>query len=249
MKSKLTQSLISYGLTDNEALIYICLLKKLEATVFEISKETAIPRPTVYITLEKMKANKLVSMLRKNNVQYYTPENPSRLKMIINEKEAILNAVLPELNAIIDTDIEKPDVRIYTGASGVKIVLEDILEVMNSCDERVLLAASRSEILDRFPNYFPEWVKRRESLKIKTKLILPESERKTHAFEPNEARDVRYLPDNFGFKAMVEIYANKMAVFNLKEDEIYSIVIESEPVVQTFRQFFNFAWEQLGKTV
>ncbi len=247
MSINVVHSLVSYGLTDNEAAIYVCLLKKLEATVFEISKETTIPRATVYITLEKMKEQKLVSLLRKNNVQYYTPENPLRLKAIIEEKESILDAVMPELKAIIDTDAEKPDVRIYTGASGVRIALEDILEVLERKKETTLLAAARSEVLDRFPNYFPEWIKRRESLKIKTKLILPESERKTHAFEVNEARDVRYLPDNFGFKAMVEIYGNKMAVFNLKEDEIYSIVIESEPVVQTFRQFFNFAWEHANK--
>jgi len=221
----------------------MCLLKKLEATVFEIAQETGIPRATVYITLEKMKEQRLVSLLKKNNVQYFTPESPSRLKMIIDEKENILKSLLPELQALIDTDTERPDVRLYTGPSGVKIVLEDILETMDRKKEYLLLAASRTEILDRFPSYFPEWIKRREKLKIKSRLILPESEQKKHAFESNEMREVKYVPDAFGFKAMIEIYANKMAVFNLREGEIYSIVIESEPIVQTFKQLFAFAWE------
>ncbi len=247
MNKNLLNSLVSYGLTENEAAIYVYLLKKLEATVFEIAKETGIPRATVYITLDKMKEQKLVSLLRKNNVQYYTPENPSRLKMIIEEKDEILKSLLPQLSAIIDTDAEKPDVRLYTGASGVKVVLEDILETMERKKERILLAASRTEILDRFPGYFPEWIKRRESLKITTRLILPESDKKMHAFEPNALREVKYIPDMFGFKAMIEIYGNKMAVFSLKEGEIYSVVIESEPIVQTFIKFFSFAWEHANQ--
>lgn len=244
MNKNIQNSLISCGLTNNEATIYICLLKKLEATVFQIAKETGIPRATVYITLEKMKEQRLVALLRKNNVQYFTPENPSRLKMMIEEKEEILSSILPELNAIIDTDTDKPDVRLYTGANGVKIVLEDILETLARSKDRHLMAAARSEILERFPSYFPEWIKRRETMGVKSKLLLPAAEKTRHAFEPNELREVRYIPDAFGFKAMIEIYGNKMAVFNLREDEIYSIMIESEPIVQTFKQLFSFAWEQ-----
>lgn len=80
MDKNVINSLVSYGLTSNEASIYVCLLRKLEASVFEIAKETGISRATVYITLEKMKELKLVSLLRKNNVQYFTPENPEDCK-------------------------------------------------------------------------------------------------------------------------------------------------------------------------
>ncbi|WKZ24920.1 MAG: helix-turn-helix domain-containing protein [Patescibacteria group bacterium] len=243
MDKNLINSLVYCGFTKNESAIYIYLLKKIEATVFDISKETSIPRATVYLTLDKLKKQKIVSLFRKNNVQYYTPENPLRLKAIIEEKDKAIKNILPELNAIIDTDSERPDVRLYTGVDGVKIVLEDILDTMVRKRQNMLLAASRTEIIDRFPKYFPDWIDRREKLKIKSRLILPESERKKHIFEQNEWREVRYLPDTFGFKAMIEIYANKIAVFNLKEGEIYSIVIESESIVQTFIQFFMFSWE------
>lgn len=247
MDKNLINSLISYGLTENESKIYISLLRRLETSVFELAKDTGIPRATVYITLEKMKAEKLVSSLRKNNVQYFTPENPNRLKLLLEEKQHMLEDILPELNAIIDTDKEKPTVKMYTGDEGVKIALDDILESMKRTNNHTLLAASRSEILERFPRYFPEWMKRRESLSIRTKLIVPETERQKGVFKTNDLRETRYFPDNFGFKATIEIYGNKMAVFNLKEGEIYSIVIESEPIVQTFTQFFSFAWENAKK--
>lgn len=243
MDTKLIKSLIAYGLTENESKIYISILRKLEASVFEIAKDTGIPRATVYITLEKMKGLKIISSLKKNNVLYYTPENPSRLKVLAEEKEKIISELLPELSAIIDTDQEKPNVKMYTGAEGVKIALEDILETMKRENSHVLLAASRSEITKLFPKYFPEWLKRRETLGIRTKLILPEIERTTSVFQENSLREIRYLPESFGFKATIHIYGNKMAVFNLKESEVYSIVVESEPIVQSFTQFFLFAWE------
>jgi len=243
MDKNVANLLISYGLTSNESNIYICLLKKPEIAVFEISQKTGIPRATVYITLEKLKKQKLVSSLKKNNIQYFTPENPSRLQTLIKEKDDILSELLPKLNSMIDTERGGTDVKMYTGIDGVKIVLQDILETMKKLDNRILLAASNSEILNRLPSYFPHWLKEREGLNIRTKLILPETERIKHIFESNMLREVRYLSSGFDFKATIEIYGNKIAIFNLKEDEVYSIIIESEPIIQTLKQFFLFAWE------
>ena len=247
MSKKLINSLVLYGLTENEAQIYIYLLRKIEASVFEIAKETAIPRATIYITLEKMKDQLIVSSLKKNNVLYYAPESTNRLKMILENKQKTLEEVLPELNALINTDKNSPNTRMYTGPDGVKIVLEDILETMQREKLHTLLAASRSDIVKHFPKYFPQWLKRRESLSIRTKLIIPEKERTDHVFEPNDLRETRFLPNEFPFDATIEIYGNKLAVFSLKEGEIYSIIIESKPIVDMFRQFFLFAWENTKK--
>lgn len=247
MDKNLINSLISYGLTENEAVIYVCLLQKLEASVFEIAKETSIPRATVYITLEKMKKSLLVSSLRKNNVLYYTPESTSRLKKILEDKQKTLEEVLPQLNALINTDTNKPNTRIYIGHDGVKIVLEDILETMRNEKLHTLLAASRSDIVHYFPKYFPEWLKRREGLSIRTKLIIPEKERVDHVFDPNELRETRFLPTEFLFDATVEIYGNKLAFFSLRDGEVYSIIVESRPIADMFKQFFLFAWEHANK--
>lgn len=244
MEKETIKSLISYGLTENEAKIYIALLQKLEASVFNIAKHTSIPRATVYITLEKMKSMNLVSSLKKNNVLYYTPENPNRLKMLLDEKQKVLTEILPILSSITDTDKEKPGVRMYTGEEGIKIALEDILETMERKHTYILLAASRSEIMKKFPKYFPVWVKRREALRIRTKLLLPESERSTAVFKKNELRDTRYIDDQFSFISTIEIYGNKIALFSLKDDEVYSIIIESGPIVKTFTQFFDLVWEK-----
>lgn len=243
MEKDTIKSLISYGLTENEAIIYTTLLRKLESSVFALAKETKIPRATVYITLEKMKDVHLVSSFKKNNVLYYTPENPNHLKALLDEKQRILANILPELRAIIDTDKGKPSTKMYTGEEGVKLVLDDTLETMERAHTHTLLAASRSEIIERFPKYFPSWIQKREELGIRTKLIIPESERSQNTFPKNVLRETRHLPDNFAFVSTIHIYGNKVALFNLKENEIYSIVIESEPIVQTFTQFFNLVWQ------
>ncbi len=247
MDNNLLKSLVSYGLTENEAKIYLALLQKVEASVFELAKATGIPRATVYITLEKMRSSTLVSSLKKNNVLYYTPENTSRLKSLLSEKQKTLEEILPELNALVDTDKEKPNTRIYVGEEGVKIVLEDILETMEAEKLHTLLAASHSEIMKYFPKYFPKWLERREALGIRSKLILPEKERGDHVFDPNELRETRFLPDAFPFEATVEIYGKKLALFSLKNNELYSIIIESRPAVEIFKQFFLFTWEHANK--
>lgn len=247
MDTKIVKSLISYGLTENEASIYIALLEKLEATVFEIAQKTEIPRATVYLTLEKMKKLGLVSALKKNNVLYFTPESTKRLSELLESRRQSLEEILPELNALIDIDSKKPTIRMYTGRDGVKIVLEDILETMARQKINILYAASHSELLEMLPKYFPNWQKKREAQHIRTKLILPEGDRAKHPFPSNELRETRYLPKGFPFQATVELYGNKIAVFSFRDKEIHSIIIESSPTVEMFAQFFLFAWEHAEK--
>src|SRR3989344_5313655 len=63
---EIIESLEEYGFTRNESQIYVFLLKQIEATAFEISKSTRIPRATVYVTLESLTKQGFVSQSRKN---------------------------------------------------------------------------------------------------------------------------------------------------------------------------------------
>ncbi len=242
MEIKLLHALVAYGFTENEAKIYLALLRKMEASAFEIAKTTNIPRTTVYLTLEKMKRTQLVSSIKKNNVLHYTPEKISNLRAILLEKQQALEAILPQLNALIDTDKEKPNTRMYLGAEGRKIVLNDIIETMEYEKLQTLYAASHTKLMEDFPKYFPNWLKRREALGVRTKLILPENERSDHVFKSNELRETKFLPDKFPFEATIEIYGKNIAIFFSKNGEMYSIIIESRQAAEIFKQFFLFAW-------
>lgn len=238
-------SLTRLGLSANEAKIYVCLLKILEGTVFEIAKRADIPRTTTYTALESLKAQGLVTGFRKNNVQYFTPENPKQILTILKHKEEIMHELLPSLQALsIGTDIQ-PSVKMFTGTQGMKLAFEDILETLEKSEQRVLYAAAFPDVMDLLPKYYHNWVKRREELGVTTKMILPELARERKNFYEGHNREVRFMPEPYLYQCAMDIYGNKIVYFSMREGTIYSIILESPTIADAFLKFFLFAFDHL----
>lgn len=233
------------GLTQNEAKVYVCLLKILEGTVFQIAKRAEIPRTTTYAALESLKSQGLVTAFRKNNVQYFTPENPKQILTILKHKEEIIQELLPALQALsVSADVQ-PSVKMFTGTQGMKQAFEDILETLEKSDQRILYAAAFPDVMDLLPKYYHTWVKRREELGVTTKMILPESARERKNFYEGHNRQVKFMPEPYLFECAMDIYGNKIVFFALREGMTYSIILESPTIAAAFKKFFLFAFDHL----
>ena len=77
LKMSLIKKLEKYGLNEREAKVLVSLYSNRDATSFKISKETGIPKTTVYDILDSLLNKKLVSSWKKNNVTYYFAESPN----------------------------------------------------------------------------------------------------------------------------------------------------------------------------
>jgi len=239
------RALEQYGLTKNEAEIYILLLKRLEATAFEIAKDTSIPRTTVYQTIEKLKKQGIITQFRKNNIAYFTPENPGKLLRLLKEKEDVLNSVMPEIQGIMAREMDKPVTKLYVGIEGVKTLFDSILQDLKDQNIKQIYATSQPEMLEYLPKYFPRWLQNREDLAVYTYLILPDEAK--NYLDSNDLREVRFLPKNFPFNCAMTIHGKKIAFFAFQKGEIYGVSVESESIADMFKQFFLFTWEMLGR--
>jgi sugar-specific transcriptional regulator TrmB len=238
-------SLIRVGLTQNEARVYTCLLKIIEGTVFQIAKIAEMPRTTTYATLESLKTQGLVTSFRKNNVQYFTPENPKQILTILKHKEEIMQELLPTLQALsVGTDVQ-PSVKMFTGPQGMKLAFEDILETLEKTEQKILYAAAFPDVMDILPKYYHEWVKRREKLGVSTKMILPESARDRKIFYEGHNRQVRFMPEPYLYQCAMDIYGNKIVFFASREGTVYSVILESPTIAAAFLKFFLFAFDHL----
>ena len=241
---QIEKALELYGFTENESAVYVALLKKLEATAFEVAKSTEIPRATVYLTLESLRKQGFILQIRKNNVAYFTPESPNQLLHLLKRKEEIVNGVMPQIRALAGRQIDTPVAKLYVGIEGIKSGFQDILETLKEQKIKQILATSQPEMMEYLPKYFPNWLKSREDLGVFTKLILPATAQ--NYLQTNPLREVRYLPEKFPFDCAVTIYGNKIAFFSVKDDEPYCVVVESKSIAEMFTQFFSFSWEMLG---
>lgn len=240
---EIIHALERYGFSQNEARVYVFLLKTTEATAFETAKETGIPRTTVYTILESLKKHGIISPFRKNNVAYFTPESPNQLMRLLKEKEEIMNGVMPQMQAIASRRMDAPIAKLYVGLEGIKTGLAEILETLKDQKIKQICATSQPDMLAYLPKYFPNWLKQRENLGVFTKLILPHFAQKY--LQSNDLREVRYLPEKFPFNSSVTICGNKIVFFSIGNDEPYCVSIESKSISEMFKQFFLFTWEGL----
>src|SRR3989338_3658806 len=96
--------LISIGLSDNEAKVYMAILDLGQATVLEISAKAGVNRPTTYVQIESLKKMGLVSSQTKGKKQIFIAESPDQLEFVIEQekktveqKKEELAKILPEL--------------------------------------------------------------------------------------------------------------------------------------------------------
>lgn len=84
MSQELLQKL---GLTKNESLIYLTLLKTGPAKVSLIIKQAQFKSGKIYQVLDSLVEKGIVSYIIKNKVKHYLPENPHKILDFLHERK------------------------------------------------------------------------------------------------------------------------------------------------------------------
>lgn len=242
--NNLTQNLIEYGLNDREASIYLYLLSNKDQTVFQVAKQLTLPRTTVYSDLERLKKRDLVGIFKKNQVAYWYAENPRRLVKEAESKTTIIKEIFPELESLMQKNTLHPEVRFYEGKDAIKDIINSFYDILETKTERNLYTISHPELLENFPKYLPSVLNRKNKLKIFTHLIAPEFVKDLNlaAYTNDEYREVRFLPNQFPFNSTMIAMEDHVALFSLKDGNIYAVTISSPTISNMFKQMFLFMW-------
>ncbi|MEI8061942.1 MAG: helix-turn-helix domain-containing protein [bacterium] len=243
-------ALQQYGLTPEQISVYLFLIKNGDQVPFKISKGTRIPRTTIYRILEELRNLGIVSIFKKNNIANYTAENPRRLLERLKEKESAVSSIIPSIENLLQNKGNNPQVKLYVGQNGAKIGLDVLYEYFEKKGLKQMYTYSNSDLSKHLPKYLDTKIDQRKRLGIKLKLIAPNSAKVSdhHHYKTDDFRHVRYLPEKFPFEGSM-IMGESMAVcFSLKDDELHTIVLESESIVKMFTQFFLYIWDSLAES-
>lgn len=247
--NNLTQNLIEYGLNDREASIYLYLLSNKDQTVFQVAKHLTLPRTTVYSDLERLKKRDLVNIFKKNQIAYWYAENPRHLVKEAESKTNIIKEIFPELESLLQKNTLQPEVRFYEGKDAIKDIINGFYDILETKTVRNLYTISHPELLENFPKYLPSVLSRKNKLKIFTHLIAPEFVKDLNlaAYTNDEYREVRFLPNQFPFNSTMIAMEDHVALFSLKDGNIYAVTISSPTISNMFKQIFLFVWSMAIK--
>src|SRR3989339_2142065 len=127
------------GLTEKQAKVYLACLQLGASKVGKIQKESGIKRTTLYDVLEDLQKIGLVSYVVKNKTRIYNPENPHKLKELIETRSKLTEVILPDLQKMFFSIAYRPNIRFFEGVEGIKQIYG---ETLNCCDKKILQIVS-----------------------------------------------------------------------------------------------------------
>jgi len=246
-KNDILESLIALGLKENEAKIYLAVLKIGQATVGQVADSTDVQRTFIYDILEELQDKGLISQIEEKGVKHFSALSTEKLKKWQGEKIARFNRILPELKALEKTVGDRPKVQFFEGIEGIKMALEDTLN--QPIGNKILAYATGQGAYEQIPEFLDEYFKARVRKKISMRCLAPDNKiNREHVKHDKEVlRKTILLPENkFPFTNEIDIYGDKVAIMSL-QGEILAVIIESESVAKTQRAIFELAWLGAGR--
>ncbi|MAG60447.1 hypothetical protein CL619_01545 [archaeon] len=244
MKEQTTFQLMELGLSKNESRVYLALLGLGPATAIEIARSAKVHRVNVYDVLERLREKGLISSLQKEKKQIFSATNPTQLQTLLEQKQKILQGVLPTLEQEFALTKEQKQVFQFFGPEGVLRAYYMMLEQNSTIYGLGGSGLNRKYLRHRHE----QWNEERKRRKIKGKVIYYESSREDKASGWNDkSMQIRYLSNKYKSQAMVDVCGDLVINLLPIEDEIMAIVIENKTLAESYKQFFRIIWEQANK--
>lgn len=121
--------LCDFGLTLNEAKIYLSLLSLGFTNVSSISERTKLHRTNVYDVLKKLVDKGLVSFIKQDNITFFEASDPSVLLSLLKEKESKLKELVPKLALRKKLSENSSEIVLFKGVSAFLDCLFNLLDL------------------------------------------------------------------------------------------------------------------------
>jgi sugar-specific transcriptional regulator TrmB len=235
----------SVGLTKNESLTYLALLRIGKAKSGEIVKEAKISGGKIYETLSKLIDKGLVKIAIENGVKNFIANHPKTVLNYIKEKEDDLKKKENELEELIPSfenlrKIEefKEVVSLIKGFRGISVVVYECLEKSKG---EISIMGVRSSKDEKFNNFWMNWHRRRVELKKEARIIFSDKGSAYWKFfksiKHTEIKELLHLSPS-----AIMIIGDNTFIFSYEKD-LTCIHIKSLAISSSFLGFFEDLWK------
>ncbi len=244
-----TKILEEIGFTQGQIKVYMALIQLGESTIGPISKKAKVTPAKVYPILEKLKEKGLITHVIKSGTKYFQALNPNRILDYMEDKEKKLHAQKTEIKNLIPTLVSQQEseakqyATIYESYNGIKTLYDEILDYLHKNNEEFIGFTLGGEYQTKQANlFFKNYDAKRRKLKIKTKLIGLEHQKKFLQKEYGKDPNVKIKYLKHAVPTGLIIWDDKVATL-LWHEVPSAFVIHSKPNAEAYRKFFNDMWK------
>lgn len=119
------QALLSAGLTQHAATVYLVLLQQSSIGISAIAQAAKLHRPTVYTALKELKEQELITVTIKGKKKSYLPTSPDRIALLCKQQAQRTADSLDMLQDLFQQQQGPPLVQIHEGKQAMKNVLNE----------------------------------------------------------------------------------------------------------------------------
>lgn len=229
-------------LSKNEISIFLTLLKKWKLNISEISIETWISRPAIYIALPSLIESNLINKIVIWKRIHYKAENPDNLKSLLWNLKNNFNHILTELKDLHFSWEAKPILKSLYWKEWMMFIFSDITNTLDEWD--VYYRYSSRKLCNTIWLDLTKYQEIRDKKQIERYVITSEWREKTK--KKKLEKQVAVIPeadDLFDDNITKLIYKNKVAIIDY--NTLTSFIIES-PIFYNFElKLFKFLFKFL----
>ncbi len=240
------QTLNQLGLTDKEAIVYQALLSLGPSPIRTVAEKSEINRGTTHECLKSLLQKGVVNYLPRGRRKLFSPRDPEVLLQIAEKKQLELERAIGQLKSSVIPDLQhlKPDfasaqVQFFEGDEGIEFVLRDILNTVQSTQNKDYAVFSSKPIRSHLYRPFPNYTNLRIKKGIEVRVIAIGD-----GGEDAELSQRKWLKTEGKVDAAyIAIYPPKVAIISLASNDYpTAVVIEANEVASAQLIIFNTLW-------
>lgn len=240
-----THQLMKLGLSEKESIVYLSLLKSGIASAYRVAVDSGLKRPTAYLILDELVQRNIAILVPRSKKKMYRAIPPKQLINRKTEELQKVEALLPELAAIANTDAHQPHVQLFEGVRGVTDALTYGVDAVSESEVVGFYATNNTEISEQYENFaaYQEALKKNN---VRQRGIVPDAPELTNYRDQDTQlnRTMKTVdPDNYNSSVAFETGGNWVKIYDLENQQ--ALVIENSAIASGLKQIFEMQWNAL----
>jgi len=201
----------------------------------------------VYDSIHRLVEKGLVFEIIQSKENRYQAVEPNKLMELIQEKQVLLESVMPGLESLYQSKATEQSVFIYRGIEGWKNYMQDILRIKENFYS---IGAKGAWMDNRLQHFFPRFIKEANKARINhSHLFDHEVKTSKHGITKNVGKEYKFLPPGYSTSTAIDIFGPQVNILSnihiggVHETEFSMTVIVNRQIADSFRTWFRFMYD------
>jgi HTH-type transcriptional regulator, sugar sensing transcriptional regulator len=248
MNPNIERQMQKLGLSEKEARVYLASLELGASPVQDMARRAGVNRATTYVMIESLTQRGLMTSFEQGKKRLFVAETPDRLLSIlrvrareIEEQEREFRQVLPDLRSMLAASGERPRVRFFEGAEGLRAIRDEVLAT-DATEMLAVMDASDRPVSVLTDQENAEYDRKLREKGIRGKMICSDRHNSAELRQKHPHWDFRCIVGNeLPFTGEVTTFGNKIFAFT-QTGKFIGVIIESEELAKTMHSILMLAW-------